>query len=75
MYGHVITKFSGMGRLTHFLSYGAPYTLFQNGGEFSYFFLFIIINPQFLVSILVDAIDSNIASINILESDIPTILK
>ena len=24
MYGHVITKFSGMGRLPHFLSYGAP---------------------------------------------------
>ena len=23
MYGHVITKFSGMGRLPHFLSYGA----------------------------------------------------
>ena len=22
-YGHVITKFSGMGRLPHFLSYGA----------------------------------------------------
>ena len=26
MYGHVITKFSGMGRLPHFLSYGAPPT-------------------------------------------------
>ena len=24
VYGHVITKFSGMGRLPHFLSYGAP---------------------------------------------------
>ena len=24
MYGHMITKFSGMGRLPHFLSYGAP---------------------------------------------------
>ena len=24
MYGHVITKFSGMGRLPHFLSYGTP---------------------------------------------------
>ena len=23
-YGHVITKFSRMGRLPHFLSYGAP---------------------------------------------------
>ena len=26
VYGHVITKFSGMGRLPHFLSYGAPPT-------------------------------------------------
>ena len=26
LYGHVITKFSGMGRLPHFLSYGAPPT-------------------------------------------------
>ena len=26
MYGHVITKFSGMGRLPHFLSCGAPST-------------------------------------------------
>ena len=26
MYGHVITKFSRMGRLPHFLSYGAPPT-------------------------------------------------
>ena len=25
-YGHVITKFSRMGRLPHFLSYGAPST-------------------------------------------------
>ena len=25
--GHVITKFSGMGRLPHFLTYGAPPTL------------------------------------------------
>ena len=24
VYGHVITKFSQMGRLPHFLSYGAP---------------------------------------------------
>ena len=24
VYGHMITKFSGMGRLPHFLSYGAP---------------------------------------------------
>ena len=24
VYGHVITKFSGMGKLPHFLSYGAP---------------------------------------------------
>ena len=24
VYGHVITKFSRMGRLPHFLSYGAP---------------------------------------------------
>ena len=27
VYGHVITKFSGMGRLPHFLSYGAPVEL------------------------------------------------
>ena len=26
VYGHMITKFSGMGRLPHFLSYGAPST-------------------------------------------------
>ena len=26
VYGHVITKFSGMGRLPHFFSYGAPPT-------------------------------------------------
>ena len=26
VYGHVITKFSRMGRLLHFLSYGAPPT-------------------------------------------------
>ena len=26
MYGHVITKFSRMGKLPHFLSYGAPPT-------------------------------------------------
>ena len=26
VYGHMITKFSGMGRLPHFLSYGAPPT-------------------------------------------------
>ena len=25
VYGHVITKFSGMGRFSHFLSYGAPH--------------------------------------------------
>ena len=24
VYGHVITKFSRLGRLSHFLSYGAP---------------------------------------------------
>ena len=27
-YGHVITKFSRMGRLPHFLSYGAPLLFF-----------------------------------------------
>ena len=27
MYGHVIIKFSGMGTLPHFLSYGVPPTL------------------------------------------------
>ena len=38
-YGHVITKFSWMGRLPHFLSYGAP------GGAP----LIIIIIPLFIV--------------------------
>ena len=30
-YGHVITKFSRMGRLLHFLTYGAPRTRFAHG--------------------------------------------
>ena len=30
MYGHVITKFSRIGRLPHFLSYGAPRVEFCN---------------------------------------------
>jgi len=33
VYGHVITKFSGMGRLPHFLSYGAPPTRGANKKE------------------------------------------
>ena len=44
MYGHVITKFSRMGRLRHFLTHGAPlarfaressaiYTVFPIGGS------------------------------------------
>ena len=33
VYGHVITKFSGMGRLPHFLSYGAPPTRASRAGE------------------------------------------
>ena len=28
VYGHVITKFSGMGRLLHFLTHGAPLARF-----------------------------------------------
>ena len=45
VYGHVITKFSGMGRLPHFLSYGAsraggaPLIIFYYNILFSYIFL------------------------------------
>ena len=53
VYGHVITKFSGMSRLPHFLSYGAPPTraLARAGGApllFSLFNVFIASSMVFV---------------------------
>ena len=43
-YGHVITKFSRMGRLPHFLSYGAPSTCALRARvELRYNFLWLVI--------------------------------